>query len=474
MAAAVHSAPAAAARAQSTGTSGSVNGNAVAEMDRDQLIDQLMEGADKREKFIPVTRSAIMDRLTRPALWPAGQAEEARRSFRYLDFWRAQSYAKSLLEMEQAYEALSPDSDLLVTRTFAGPEREHMKRVVVDGMERLMVKANFIRIAPSNVELILTKDSHYGLDLHVDLDAFEELLIFYRGHTHQQGTRRRFYVWRQQFEYPVFQRLFVLFKLKPEARRIEEMMRATGVDREEAEKQVKRLRSLLPPEIKDDAVYMKLFKNIPCSDLEMVFPNTKIRFRLFDKIKLGVSAGGGLGMGVIGTAGKIAVATNPIALAGAVAGLGGIALRQGVNFMNQRTRYMATMAQNLYFHSMADNRGVMTIIADRAAEEDIKEEMLLYCVLAKERVHTGELPDVDKAIEQYLTNTFGISVNFDLDDAMERLKADELVVEGTDGYLTALGPREAAARIDAMWDVYLDHLPDPAAAEGHEMDADGP
>ena len=65
-------------------------------------------------------------------------------------------------------------------------------------------------------------------------------------------------------------------------------------------------------------------------------------------------------------------------------GLGGIAFRQTVNFMNQKQRYMVVMAQNLYFHAMADNRGVMIKLADRAAEEDIKEEMLLYTVLAKE------------------------------------------------------------------------------------------
>ena len=31
------------------------------------------------------------------------------------------------------------------------------------------------------------------------------------------------------------------------------------------------------------------------------------------------------------------------------------------------------MAQNLYFHSLADNRGVLIMIADRAAEEDVEE-----------------------------------------------------------------------------------------------------
>ena len=86
------------------------------------------------------------------------------------------------------------------------------------------------------------------------------------------------------------------------------------------------MRSMLPPQVTDSNIYLKLFKNIPRTDIEMVFPNTAVRFRMFDKIKLGVSASGGLGMGVVGAAGKIALlASNPLAAAGAVFGLGGIA-----------------------------------------------------------------------------------------------------------------------------------------------------
>ena len=117
--------------------------------------------------------------------------------------------------------------------------------------------------------------------------------------------------------------------------------------------------------------------------------------------------------------------------------------------MNQKQRYMVVMAQNLYFHSMADNRGVILKLAARAAEEDIKEEMLLYSVLAKERARRQDLPAIDTAIEQYLTGSFGVSVDFDIPDALDRLIADGVVSEGADGTLSTLPPREAALHIDA-------------------------
>jgi hypothetical protein len=426
-----------------------------------------------REKFLPVTRHALMDRLTAAHLWRDGEAVQARRFMRYLDYWRRHSYTVKLLELEETYEPFSPDSDLLRTRAFSPEERAMMQKRLVRQMASLLEQGNFTRVDPSNVHFILTKESAYGLDLEVDLEAFQEILIYYRGATtiseYRRDVRRAYMRWRE-VKIPGFQRMFLLFKLKPFAQRVEEVMREHNLDKKDAERVVRRLRGLLPATVTSDYIYIKLFKNMPRSDVEMIFPNTKVRFRLFDKLKFGVTAGSGLGMGVFGTAGKAAMASNPYTLAAAVAGLGGIALRQAANFLNQRTRYMVVLAQNLYFHAMADNRGVMTLLADRAAEEDIKEEMLLYSVLAKERVNIRDLRQVDQAIEQYLKDAFDIDVDFDVDDALQRLKQEGIVAELADGTLKTLAPREAALHIDKLWDACLDNLPDTTVGEGREVE----
>jgi hypothetical protein len=425
-----------------------------------------------REKFLPVTQHALLDRLTQPALWPNGDAAEARRFMRYLAHWRRHSYSAKLLELEQVYEPFSPDTDLLHTRTFTSDERAAMQKRLVAQMAELLEQANFTRVDPEDFHIILTKDSHYGLDLQVDIKAFEDVLIFYRGATtvteRHRDIRKAYLGWRDK-KVPVFQRLFIMFKLKPFEERVQEVMQEKGVSRREAENHVKRLRRLLPDTVSSDYVYMKLFKNMPRSDVEMIFPNTKVRFRLFDKIKFGVTAGSGLGMGAVGTVSKIAIATNPYTLMMALAGLGGIAVRQASNFINQRNRYMVVMARNLYFHSMADNRGVMTLLADRAAEEDVKEEMLLYALLVRDQVNIRDLKKVDKDIEEYLSRTFGIDVNFDVEDALRRLRQEGVVTELDNGTLQVLPPREAATHIDKLWDACLDQLPD-GVGEGRETE----
>jgi hypothetical protein len=426
-----------------------------------------------REKFLPVTRSALMDRLTAAHLWPKDEAIQARRFLRYLDYWRRHSYAVKLLELEQAYEPFSPDTDLLKTRFYSAEERAVMQKRLIAQMIELLQQSNFTRVDPSNVHFILTKDSAYGLDLQVDLDAFEEILIYYRGATtiteRRRDVRKAYMRWKE-VRIPVFRRLCLLFKLKPFDVRVREVMEEREISHKEAERVVRQLRRLLPATVTSDYIYIKLFKNMPRSDVEMIFPNTKVRFRLFDKVKFGVTASSGVGMGVVGTASKVAIASNPYTLAAAVAALGGVALRQATAFLNQRTRYMVVLAQNLYFHAMADNRGVMTLLADRAAEEDVKEEMLLYGILAKERVRIRDLRQVDEAIEQYLKATFDVDVDFDVEDALKRLTAEGIVEERADGMLECLPPREAASRIDKLWDACLDDLPDIVAEEGSEID----
>lgn len=449
--------------------------------DADQLRDEDFTGRDEhggRETFIPVTRAALMDRLTLPKAWHPGQAVKARRFFRYLAYWRQQQYNADVMRLDQSYETFNPDSDLLMTRKFSDAERKAMQGRVVDGMTHLLRQANYSEIDPADVELILTRESYYGLDFHIDLEAFEELKIYYRGASSRKDQKRLFrkFFRKEEFDVPIFQRLFILFKLKSDEQRIEECMRTRAMTREQAEKTVRKLRRIVPANVRADNIYMKLFKNMPRADVEMIFPNTRVKFRMFDKIKLGVTGGGAVGMGLFGTLGKIiaggAAALNPIALAGALFAIGGVLFRQVMSFFNTHQKYMVVMAQNLYFHSLADNRGVLITIADLAAEEDVKEEMLLYCVLAKETVRRKDLAAVDKAIEDYLQTSFGINVDFDLNDALIRLLADGLVREQADGTLVALPPAAAAKHIDDKWDLFLDNLPDhnPVENEGEEFE----
>ena len=72
-----------------------------------------------------------------------------------------------------------------------------------------------------------------------------------------------------------------------------EIMTAKGVPQARAARVLRKARAHMPPGVSSDFIYVKMFKRIPQIDLEMLFPNTKVAFRPFDKLKLMVTAGGG-------------------------------------------------------------------------------------------------------------------------------------------------------------------------------------
>lgn len=127
-----------------------------------------------------------------------------------------------------------------------------------------------------------------------------------------------------------------------------------------------------------------------------------------------------------------------------------------MNFFNTRNRYMMVLAQNLYFCSLANNQGALTLIADRAEEEDVKEDMLLYAFLARHPSKHDALPEIKSLVTSFLKERCGVSVNYDAEDALRRLLADGLIRTDGEGNLTAIAPDAARAHLDKLWDRLLD------------------
>ena len=114
------------------------------------------------------------------------------------------------------------------------------------------------------------------------------------------------------------------------------------------------------------------------------------------------------------------------------------------------------LAQTLYFCSLANNHGALTLIADRAEEEDVKEDMLLYAFLARHPAKYDALPEIKREVTSFLEERCGASVDFDAEDALRRLLADGRVRTDPEGNLTAIAPDEARAHLDTLWDRVLD------------------
>jgi hypothetical protein len=362
------------------------------------------------------------------------------------------------MRLKQCYLPFSPDRDTLKVLQYDATQLDDLKRKLLAAITVTLERANYQEIEAGDLNAVLDAHSAHGLDLSVDLAEYDEVMLYYRGKgTIQEEKRSPWYLYlrKQLVDVPIYQRLFLLLKLKPEDDRMLEIMSQHAVNEKRARKILYNKRKNLPKDPHGQYIFLKLFKCIPQEDIEMMFPNTEVQFKLFDKIQLGVTTGGSTIAGGIGAVTKMLAAANPIALAGAIFGLGGLIFRQVMGFFNTRNRYMLTLAQRLYFHALADNRGVLALLTDRGEEEDIKEEMLLYYFLAHNPTHKNKLEDLKLIIEQFLQQGFGVNIEFDLQDAMSRLFEDELIYETPQGIIRARGYQEACNRLEVLWREHL-------------------
>jgi hypothetical protein len=411
------------------------------------------------QHFIPVSRHGLRTKLIAMLKEDGGNERDWDRALDCLAAWRHQAYRERLLALIDDYLPFSPDSDTVNLIELDAEARQRARAEFIKGVEELLTEGNYVRLSPEDVQRLLIARSPHGLYLDVDMGDFDEALLYFRGasaETREQRNPWRLYLTKDRYKVHIFQRLFLLLKLKSTERRAAEIIEATGVDSDRARRMVAKRRRHLPVGVSSEHIYVKVFKRIPQIDLEMLFPNTQIEFRPFDKLRLMITAGGGTAAGVVGTATKILAATNPITLAVGLVGFSAVIFRQVMSFFNTRHHYMMVLAQNLYFCSLANNRGALTLIADSAEEEDVKEDMLLYAFLARRPSHFDALADLKSAIERFVAERCGAAINFDAEDALRRLLADGLVRSDAAGKLTAIAREEAHDHLDLLWDRLLD------------------
>jgi hypothetical protein len=411
-------------------------------------------------RFIPVDRSDIYERLVSTVPWTEDELTAAESVLHYLSRLRQQDSCVNLDRLSAYYDPFNPDDE-----TVNGPERETMDMEPLlnafgKQLEALVEAGNFERISEARLDRILTETSPGGVEVEVDLTEFDLMLLYARGETTAKKDIRNWktFFLTKQIDVEVYKRLLMAVKFKPEAVRLAELQQKHLGDEKKAKKALKKLRSSLPKDASTDKIYLKMFKDIPILDMETLFPNTRVKLRYWDKVQLWLSGGGTTIAGIIGAAGKIVAATvlTPFVLVMAIFGLGGVLFRQVMNLINTRTKYMMQLAQNLYFHNLANNQSVLAYMVDEAEEENIKEELLLYTSLLKGARAPGQMERAGLDIEAFLLHHWGVKVDFDVYDAEKRLRETGLVSTGPDGLLDVMPLPQARGHLMRLWSQSLE------------------
>lgn len=413
--------------------------------------------------FIPVARSDIFKALLAPELWPsAGERAHAETVLKRIGYLRQHKSGVMLNQLSDIYDPFNPDDETVNVVEVSDTERLEKRRLFNAKLKDLVTSANYKELQPHELEEILSKATPDGVHVDVDFKEYDVKIIFCRGESQIQRAKRdirKLFLKNAYYDVPVYERLFLALKFKPEDVRILEIMRDDGVDEKKARKKLQKMRRMLPPFLSSDHIYIKVFKDIPRFDVEMLFPNIRVKMKYRDKLQLGGSALFGTVTWVVGTASKflVAAALSPLVLAGAlVTGVGGIMYTQVRNIFITRDKYRMQLAQSLYFQNLANNQGALALMVDDAEEEDVKEEALLYMHLLRMPVHASQLDTVRERIDADLKQRFNVDVRFDVHDALERLAETGLVTQSAAGDLRALPVDEAARHLRDRWCSLLD------------------
>jgi len=409
---------------------------------------QIHYQSDVLERFIPISLNRLMSDLLNTNLLSKEQQQLFKQFHKsYVSLFHSQAHSQ-LLNLKRVYRPFNPDREVLILKS-SEPEKqiEQLKKE----LSTILDNANFEKLSENDLNEALNKISPHGVKVTVNFEEFVEVGLFYRGSATRTEFHRNWKIFpfkKLPVEMPIYRRLFVMLHPKNKHQWIEHLINNEKISRKKAEKMASDAIENSGINGEEDVVYLKLFKDIPSADLEMLFPNTKIKIRLFDKIKLGVLGGGGTAGGVMATITKLSAAIDPMSAIFAIGGLLGVIWRQIAKVFSQRAKYSAALTKNLYFYSLDNNMGALTYLVDAAETEECKEAILAYFFLLTDGESLRE--DLDKRIESYLYQQYSIPMDFEIDDGLEKLQNAE-VLNHNYNLFSALPLAEANLKLEQQW-----------------------
>jgi hypothetical protein len=370
--------------------------------------------------------------------------------------------------LKHAYAPFNPDLERFDRSDPPTPARA---QVLERQLEVVLERGNYERLTEADLTHAFSERSLFPLDVNVDTTVYDKAMFYARGETVRTAVIPRWYgLRRRTVSVPTFDRVCLFVRFKPD----DQLQAAASKSRRRLRRR-RRHKGFEP-----GTTILKLFRNIPKADLEILYPNCQPGMRTLDRLFFGVPAL----LGGIPVLAKLVPATFALAVllgfrrghidtTSIIAGLTGVIVlggylgQQWIKFKNRRLLFSKELSENLYFRNLDNNEGVLTRLVDEAEDEENKETILAYYLLlrAPEGLSAREL---GRAIETWLAEHFDVALDFEIADAigkLERLSLATLV----DGQARALAPADALERLRGHWDVLIERAlalaPGPSARD---------
>mgnify|MGYP003643078404 CR=1 FL=1 len=408
-----------------------------------------------RERFIPYRRTDVVTMCQADAGLAKNDVEAFNGFCEMLTALFHFELHKRLEQLKNYYAPFDPDRDTRSIDT-GDIDVNELKILLEDQLKLVLEQANFESVSEADLQDAMHAESLFKVKLQVDFDDFEEVLFFRRGLSDKTETVSQWFgLKKRPIELQVYDRVLVYVRFK----------------QKEYFDRLDRTDLYFEP----GSTIIKLFRNVPKNDMEMLFPNTEVRMKPIDKLLIGVPAAvGGVFMLVtklgatlllvlsvlafwLGLHDEPATLDQPtlIALLVGLAGLGGFLWRQFTKYKNRKIQFMKQLAENLYFKNLDNNAGVFHHLIDTAEEEECKETILAYyhLLISNKPLSAAELDD---KIEKWFCDKYQCVLDFEMQDALEKLLRLKLI-SSIDGKYQAKPLSESNTQLDSLWDSYFNY-----------------
>jgi hypothetical protein len=428
--------------------------------------------SDERDEFIPVRKSDIVGALTeRGALRTAGEQESFRQLCRLLGSIFHYEYYDRLEKLRDDYYYFSPDLPAEARFDAETVDRAHAE--LVETLIAVLKGANYVEIPLSEVQSGHKERRVFRVEIKISTDDYREVRFFRRGHHKEPLSFPTWFGLRTRLvDTWVYDNVIIMVTIKPKSE----------------VRSKRQLRRLVRDHLRPGSILIKYFRNIPYTDLSTLFPRVRVVMSLFDKLVLGVPAvaGGitllvnllptltvllvvvGFYLGFVGTVAQDDIAKALAAVTG-LAALGGLIMRQRLKYERRSLKYQKQISDNVYFRNVSNNAGIFDYIIGAAEEQECKEAFLAYYFLLTAR----EPPDqrtLDVTVERWLKDTFGVDVDFEVDDALAKLERLRLLRRAGER-LSVLPLKEALVVLDEAWDNFFPYANEGRGARATRADA---
>ncbi len=260
------------------------------------------------------------------------------------------------------YRKVDPDDDSPADATSAVHQSHGL---LLDHVRSLIQRAGYVRLSPLEIHQATRVASEWGVHLRIRFSMFRVLEVYGRG---DSITERPFRAWQRAFmartvRCPIYQRVVVIIQPSDDASSS----------------------SLAPAKL-----HLRMFKNVPKADIDMLLPSKGIRFTWWDTGRIGIPTAWGFvllasklvkDIGLLTLLVTIKVMTSivigtAILVAAIVYGIKSI-----FSYLTTQRRYLLHVTQNLYYQNLAHNLGVMLRLFSEAEEQDALHAILVFYAL---------------------------------------------------------------------------------------------